>query len=628
MVAVRGESDESMDSASSSEESGAEEPRRPRRRPVSAKDADEEELERLVLGDQSGFREQLFKKDELMQEDEKSLEEKLGLGQPAQETGLEHFNDAELFFLDSIPTASDRQLAKAAVQSLSKKDDESAPAAWEDSEEERLSVSLATVSRLRKFRLAESDDVMNGTEYVRRLRREFLRIQPTPAWAKYGDDGEDGGGKPAKKRRQRSSSAAATDDGSSSDLGDTDAEDGDDLSALPLEKVLRDVRKLAGKTVSSRQPNGRHRVQLRPEVIDMQRTRDIPDQHRAAVASLCFHPTFTDVLLSASTASILYLHRVDPAAHPVPNPSLTSVEARSIPVRRAEFLGSQGSRIIFAGRRRYMHSWDLATGNVQKISNVLGHNKEHRTMERFRTSPCGRYIALGATTRKGGGVINILSVDTMQWVAAARLDSRGGIVDFAWWRDGDGLTILGKSGRVGEWSLEKRAFVGVWMDDGSVGGTVLALGGVRDGYEVDDERAGLLGGDAWVAVGSTSGITNIYRREDLLAPKTSIGVAGDADGPAPSLLKERPKPTRVFEQLRTPVTVLQFSPDGQLLAFGSVHARDALRLAHLPSCTVYRNWPTAQTPLGRITALAFSPQSDLLAVGNDSGRIRMWQIRG
>ncbi|KAJ6783599.1 hypothetical protein PWT90_05275 [Aphanocladium album] len=93
------------------------------------------------------------------------------------------------------------------------------------------------------------------------------------------------------------------------------------------------------------------------------------------------------------------------------------------------------------------------------------------------------------------------------------------------------------------------------------------------------------------------------------------------------MLKERPSPTRTFEQLVTPITVLAFSPDGQLFAFGSQQKKDALRLVHLPTCTVYRNWPTEQTNIGRITAVAFGRQSNLLAVGNDAGKIRLWDIR-
>jgi WD40 repeat protein len=343
-------------------------------------------------------------------------------------------------------------------------------------------------------------------------------------------------------------------------------------------------------------------------------TREIPDQHKTAVASLAFHPQYP-VLLSASAASVLFLHHIAPDAHPTPNPRLTSVQARQVDVRRAAFLLPQGDRVFFAGRRRYLQQWDLPSGLVQRTSQVQGHEKEHKTMEQFRLSPCGRYIGIIGSGRKGGGVVSVLNTATMQWVASARMTSRNGIADFAWWRSGDGLSILGRDGQIGEYSVESRKFVGTWTDEGSVGSIAIALGG--------SGGPSPLGGDRWIATGSNSGITNVYERVELLEPTTSTTAK---DGSSVTL-KPRPEPRRVFDQLVTPITFLEFSPDGQLFAFASQDKRDALKIVHLPSCTIYKNWPTNQTPLGRVTAVAFGRQSDILAVGNDTGKIRLWQIR-
>ncbi|TPX14206.1 uncharacterized protein E0L32_000600 [Thyridium curvatum] len=572
------------------------EPERPKQHvEIAEKDEDEEELERLVLGGKASFREHLFKS--LDETGEGSLELlRLDEGALEAETGHEDADDAGLFFYDSTAApGKDLQIAKAVGAAGEAAKDGDAPA-WEDSDDERLSVSLAGVSRLRKLRLTEGEDIVSGTEYTRRLRQQFLRLSPLPAWATEAK-------KRRTKRRRRSSAA--------SDLSDSDVEgSGDEVdSALPLDKFLRSASALnAGAT--------RKKRKLRPEVIDIQKTRDIPDSHKGPVGTLAFHPQHP-VLLSSSTSSIINLHHVAPTAHPTPNPLLTSVQIKQTPIRRSEFLHPDGSQIVFAGRRRFFHSWDLSTGQVRKISKVAGHRLEQKTMERFRTSPCGRYMALIATDRKGGGALNVLAVDTMQWIAQARLDGRGGIADFAWWRTGEGITILGRDGQVGEWSVESRRFLGVWRDEGSVGGTVIALGG--------HYGPAALGGDKWVAVGSTTGIVNIYDRHDLLATAAAAATATEQE--EAQTVKPQPQPRRAFEQLTTPVTVVAFTPDGQLLAFASKHKKDALRLAHLPSCTVYRNWPTEQTPLGRISAVAFGSGSDVLAVGNDSGKIRLWEIR-
>ncbi|KAI1143579.1 Indigoidine synthase A like protein-domain-containing protein [Hypoxylon sp. FL0543] len=555
------------------------------------KDSDEEELERFVLGDTANFRENLFA------DESRSDHEDARFGGPGDKddepgTGLEDVDDADLFTFDVGGAASsgDKELELAPAlktQEISEKD----KPAWEDSDDERLTISLADATQLRKLRISEAEDVISGTEYTIRLRQQYLRLNPLPAWAREADE------RPTKRRRR--STAASSD----SDISEDEANDEGDVeaSALPLDKFLRDASML-------REPKGQKSRKLRPEVIDIQRSRDIPDTHKDEVTSLAFHPEYP-VLLSSSTSSVMYLHHINPTAHPTPHPLLTSVQVKHVPVRRAEFLHPTGDKIFFAGRRRYIHSWDLPTGTIQKTNKIQGHRLEQRTWERFKLSPCGQYLGLIATTRKGGGIINILNVNTMQWIAAARLDSRGGIADFSWWSNGHGLTILGKGGQVGEWSMATRRFLAIWNDEGSNGGTVMALGG-RNGPVV-------LGGDRWIAIGSNSGVTNIYDRQDLILPSSDEELE----------IKERPEPTRRFMQLTTPVTKLTFSPDGQILAFASKHKKDALRLAHLPSCTVYRNWPTEQTPLGRISDVAFSRKSDLLAVGNDSGKIRLWEIR-
>ncbi|KAH8676264.1 Indigoidine synthase A like protein-domain-containing protein [Xylariales sp. PMI_506] len=552
------------------------------------KDSDEEELERLVLGNTASFREQLFKGDDY--EDAGSDSDVLGQdGEGEDRDNIEDLDDAQLFFLDAPPAGDSKELVVAPTNTAVSKKDEKNPPAWEDSDDERLVVSLAGVSQLRKLRISEDDDVVNGVEYTRRLRQQYLRLAPTPEWAKSAEE------RPAKRRRR---SSAASDDSDASDISSSEV---DEVSALPLDKFLRDVSTL-------KEGNTSKTKKLRPEVIDIQRSRDMADSHREEVTALAFHPEYP-VLLSASTSTKLYLHHVAPTAHPTPNPLLTSVQVKQVPVRHAEFLYPSGDKIFFAGRRRFIHSWELQTGLIQKTEKLQGHHLEQRTWERFKLSPCGRWLGMIASTRKGGGNINIVNLNTMQWIAAARLDSRGGIVDFQWWNNGNGMTILGKGGQVGEWSMATRRFLALWTDEGSIGGTVIALGG-RNGPKV-------LGGDKWVAIGSNSGVTNIYNRDDLILPSKDDELK----------IKERPEPTRSFMQLTTPVTFLTFSPDGQILAFGSKHKKDALRLAHLPSCTVYRNWPTEQTPLGRISAIAFGTKSDMLAVGNDTGKIRLWEIR-
>jgi U3 small nucleolar RNA-associated protein 18 len=198
----------------------------------------------------------------------------------------------------------------------------------------------------------------------------------------------------------------------------------------------------------------------------------------------------------------------------------------------------------------------------------------------------------------------------MQWVCSCRIDSRGGVADFAWWRDGNGFAVVGKNGEVSEYDIETRRVVMRWMDEGAVGTTVISLGG--------DDAQQCLGRSRWVTVGSSSGVVNLYDRRGW-ANKTAAVEEQQVD--------QRPKPARMFDQLTTPISHLEFSEDGQMLVMSSRWKKNALRLVHLPSCTLYRNWPTDKTPLGRISSVAVSPDGGYLAVGNEQGKIRLWEIR-
>ncbi|KAK6606141.1 U3 small nucleolar RNA-associated protein [Botrytis cinerea] len=516
------------------------------------KDSDEEELDRLVLGDGAGFTAQLGQDMDFESEDNEEGEK--GQDEEREDIGIEGVDDADLFFLDSGPSTVPQD---ALIPHPQSEDEEGGDAlAWEDSDDDRLNVSLAGNSRLRKLRVNEGEDIVSGKEYTRRLRMQFERLNPVPEWAQSS--------RPTKRRRR---SSAASDSSLSSN--DMDVDDSD-LSTLPLARLLQDAGALTKEA-----PATSKRPKLRPEVLDIQRTRDIPKTQPSAVTSLSFHPEYP---CSRSE-----------------NPIATSA-----------FLHPSGDKIIFAGRRRYFHIWDLPSGEINKVTRIYGHKDDQKTMERFKLSPCGRYMGLIGSSKKGGGLINILDATTTQWIASARIEGKNGVADFAWWRNGEGLTVVGKGGEVGEWSMETGSFVARWNDDGSIGATVLTLGGPNGPKQ--------LGGDRWVVIGSQSGVVNIYDRKNFIS-------GNDIKIP------ERPEPNRRLLQLTTPTSHLQISPDGQLLVFSSRWKKDALRLVHLPSCTVYKNWPTSNTPLGRISSVAFGSGSDVLAVGNEAGKIKLWEIR-
>lgn len=165
----------------------------------------------------------------------------------------------QLFFLDSGDPANPPNSSytfSSDNEETSLEGDKSA--AWVDSDDERVVVSLATNTRLRKLRTSELEDVINGKEYVRRLRRQYQRLHPSPQWADPSA---------SKKRRKVGN---GTLDSFNIDSEDGSSNSADELEAQPLAQLLQNAASLT--TLSKPSTSNK---KLRPEIIDVHRLKDI-----------------------------------------------------------------------------------------------------------------------------------------------------------------------------------------------------------------------------------------------------------------------------------------------------------------------------------------------------------------
>jgi U3 small nucleolar RNA-associated protein 18 len=78
----------------------------------------------------------------------------------------------QLFFIDSGSTHIEKALIPVSYSEGTNEPAEPDPAVWEDSDDERVMISLASETRLRKLRVTEEEDIVNGKEYIWRLRRQ------------------------------------------------------------------------------------------------------------------------------------------------------------------------------------------------------------------------------------------------------------------------------------------------------------------------------------------------------------------------------------------------------------------------------------------------------------------------
>lgn len=157
-------------------------------------------------------------------------------------------------------------------------------AAWEDSDDERLRISLAGNDRLRKLRVTEAEDVVSGKEYITRLRRQFERLQPAPEWA------TEAGGRSAKRRKTNRSVTVGdeSEDDTSSDEDGREEDEEEQMSSKPLALLLQNASNLTRDEGSEKSKGKRN---LRAEVLDIERLKDVGGNQPVCHCST-FYPSY------------------------------------------------------------------------------------------------------------------------------------------------------------------------------------------------------------------------------------------------------------------------------------------------------------------------------------------------
>ncbi|CCH40987.1 U3 small nucleolar RNA-associated protein [Wickerhamomyces ciferrii] len=525
------------------------------------KDEEELALEKLVFGDLEGFETNLKNIDNLYNESdeyESNSDNQSDSSDEEDEEGLAKVQDDELFFVDDgeedddAMDIDDEEDDDDEEEGEGEESDESD--AWIDSEDEGISISLLQSDKLRKLRKKETDTSISGKAYISRLRSQFEKIYPRPIWADQDFDNND-------DDEENSNDESEGSDDEETSQGDVKA----------LSKILQKTRNYQ---------NNKNSKLLPPNKLDITRLKDANQKHpsKSAIQTLSFHPTHP-LLLTGGYDRTIRIYHVDGKINNV----VTSLHLRDTPIQTASFNPNpENNRIYAGGRRRYMYSWDLTTGSIEKISRLYGHEETQRSFENFKLSPKGNFIGLTGNS----GWINILSSSTSLWVQGFKIE--GTLVDFDWSSNEEFLIAINSTGEIWEFNLKTKKISNKWRDETGVGITKVKLGGKND---------------RWCAVGSESGIVNIYDR-----------------------LSSTKKPIGTLDQLVTTISSLEFSSDGQILCMASRAKKDALRLVHLPSCKVFQNWPTSGTPFGKVTSVAFSPNNEMISVGNEAGKVRLWRL--
>lgn len=422
---------------------------------------------------------------------------------------------------------------------------------WVDEEEEKASINIAKVNKLRKLRKEEDECVISGSSYVSRLRAQHAKLNPGTDWAK-----------PDVQARDYSSDDEDVDKESGAVVasGYEDAEGVDDILKRNEDLVVKNSAKLLpGRLEYSR-------------LVDA----NMMERSNGPVKSVQFHQN-AQLLLAAGLDKTIRFFQIDGKK----NAKIQSIFLDGYPIYKASFL-PDGSQVIISGRRKFAYSLDLVTAEKNEIGPLIG--REEKSLESFEVSPDSNTIAFLGNE----GYILLVSTKTKELIGTLKMN--GTVRSVAFTNDGQQLLSSGGDGHIYHWDLRTRTCFHKGVDDGCRTGTALCTSPTGNLF----------------AAGSNKGAVNIYDREDFLGGKR--------------------QPLKILHKLNAEVNFMKFNNDSQMLAICSNMKKNSLKLVHVPSFTMFSNWPPLTQTLHHTNCLDFSPHGGFMALGNAAGKVLLYKL--
>eukprot|EP01060_Flectonema_neradi_P012916 TRINITY_DN19705_c0_g1_i1.p1 TRINITY_DN19705_c0_g1~~TRINITY_DN19705_c0_g1_i1.p1 ORF type:complete len:451 (+),score=101.55 TRINITY_DN19705_c0_g1_i1:65-1354(+) len=299
----------------------------------------------------------------------------------------------------------------------------------------------------------------------------------------------------------------------------------------------------------------------------------------ASINAVDFNPRNPTVLLTASPDHRLRLFQVDGNG----SAKLQTVTFDDFPLKNAKF-SPDGSQILCgAARPRYT----LVDAEKGAVTTIQGFNAAERNHSIFTFSPFANQVCFSSHT----GTCSIVSLATHQVVYSLKGD--GPCCGSVYHPTDSNIMMTAGGSKVYVWDIRTRRPLKIHQDAGSLLTTSLDMSASH------------------YATGSSSGVVNLYS-----LPKVWGG----------SPLDDPPVPVKSFMSLTTELSFTKFNSTGDVLVAGSQKKKNAFRLIHVPSQTVFSNFPRPGRQFRKPVCASFSPSSGLLCLGNDRGKALLFRL--
>ncbi|EGR30830.1 WD repeat protein [Ichthyophthirius multifiliis] len=325
------------------------------------------------------------------------------------------------------------------------------------------------------------------------------------------------------------------------------------------------------------------------EIVDIERIGQIPikDKHNAVIQDIDFHTNNLVFFTSGLDQLIkIFTIRENKPAFRDNIKLLKQVYVENFPISTAQFLLQKNQILLASQNKRHLLYYDLVSDKVEKISSHLFTQRFSSKIDKFVISPDQNYIAVYSSE----GYIMILNAHTKQFLFEFKMNEECKSLCFSF--DSKFLFSGGKTNKIYQWDLSKRSIFDVFLNEGS--------------QCTNNIKMSSNGG--FFAASSDSGVVNVFEYEK-------------------NTNKMKKEVIKEIQNLTTSIDNLSFNSQNEILLCASKWKINAIRLVHVPSFTVFANWPNFKTQVKLISACKFSHNGKYLAIGNDAGLTHIYNFK-
>lgn len=319
---------------------------------------------------------------------------------------------------------------------------------------------------------------------------------------------------------------------------------------------------------------------LRAGSIDCLRCADFKHDvaHSKLLRSVEFHPT-AQILLTAGRSQYMNFYQVDGKK----NERIQSLFFEKYSIDTARFT-RDGKQVIVTGDRNFFKVFDMIEAKTMQIPMLKGFEGR---LGKFELSPDGSIIVF----INRNGQLHFVSANSKELIDSTQISGNINSVTFR--QDGELMFASGDEGVVTVFDVRRRAAIHRFIDEGSFSTTSMSVSSNQQ----------------YFVTGQKSGIVNVYSYDDVMKTK-------------------EPKPLKYLKNLTTPIQNVKMNSTSELLAMNSYHLARAIRLVHMPTLTVYENFPEFHDKkIQIVNGFDFSPNSGFLTLGNNNGKVLLYRLK-